>query len=73
MPPSSRGQVLAGLKQTDEFAEIDYQSVVNRIADLRDEHSAKIRRRRASSPTWTRSSSEVKWQIKASAEKSSRS
>jgi uncharacterized protein YPO0396 len=34
-----RGQVLAGLDQTTEFAEIDYQSVVNQIASLRDEHA----------------------------------
>ncbi|HEY2657381.1 MAG TPA: hypothetical protein VGI55_16470, partial [Solirubrobacteraceae bacterium] len=35
----ARGQVLAGLDQTTEFAEIDYQSVVNQIAGLRDEHA----------------------------------
>ena len=34
-----RGQVLAGLDQTSEFAEIDWQSAVNRIADLKDEHT----------------------------------
>ena len=34
-----RGQVLAGLDQTSEFAEIDWQSTVNRIADLTDEHA----------------------------------
>jgi len=33
-----RGQVLAGLDQTSEFAEIDWPSVVNRIARLQDEH-----------------------------------
>ena len=33
-----RGKVLTGLEQTGEFAEIDYQSVVNRIAGLTDEH-----------------------------------
>jgi uncharacterized protein YPO0396 len=33
-----RGKVLAVLEQTDEFAEIDYQSAVNEIANLRDEH-----------------------------------
>ena len=33
-----RGKVLAALEQTDEFTEIDYQSVVNEIAGLRDEH-----------------------------------
>ncbi len=32
-----RGQVLAGLDQTHEFAEIDWQSVVNRAARLRAE------------------------------------
>ena len=32
-----RGQVLAGLDQTHEFAEIDWQSVVNRAAQLRAE------------------------------------
>jgi uncharacterized protein YPO0396 len=32
-----RGQVLAALDQTREFAEIDYQSLVNRIAELKDE------------------------------------
>jgi uncharacterized protein YPO0396 len=32
-----RGNVLAGLEQTGEFAEIDYESVVNRIAELEDE------------------------------------
>ncbi len=36
----ARGQVFAGLDQTTEFAEIDYQSVVNQIARLRDEHAA---------------------------------
>ena len=30
----TRGQVLAGLAQTRDFAEIDYQSAVNRIAEL---------------------------------------
>jgi uncharacterized protein YPO0396 len=34
-----RGKILAGLEQTSEFTEIDYQAVVNRIADLRDEHA----------------------------------
>ena len=34
-----RGQVLASLDQTGEFAEIDWQSVVNRIAELKDEHN----------------------------------
>ena len=34
-----RGQVLAGLDQTSEFAEIDWPSLVNRIAELTDEHS----------------------------------
>jgi uncharacterized protein YPO0396 len=34
-----RGKVLAALEQTDEFAEIDYQSIVNEIAGLRDEHA----------------------------------
>jgi uncharacterized protein YPO0396 len=34
-----QGQVLAGLDQTREFAEIDWQSVVNAIARLTDEHS----------------------------------
>ena len=34
----TRGQVLASLEQTHEFAEIDYPTLVNRIADLRDEH-----------------------------------
>ena len=34
-----RGQVLAGLDQTSEFAEIDWPSVVNRIARLQDEHT----------------------------------
>jgi uncharacterized protein YPO0396 len=34
-----RGQVLAGLDQTGEFAEIDWQSVVNKIAGLTDEHA----------------------------------
>jgi uncharacterized protein YPO0396 len=33
-----RGQVLASLDQTSELAEIDWQSVVNRIAELKDEH-----------------------------------
>jgi uncharacterized protein YPO0396 len=33
-----RGQVLARLAETHEFAEIDYEALVNRIADLRDEH-----------------------------------
>jgi uncharacterized protein YPO0396 len=34
-----RGQVLAGLDQTSEFAEIDWQSVVSKIAGLKDEHA----------------------------------
>jgi uncharacterized protein YPO0396 len=34
-----RGQVLASLDQTSEFAEIDWPSVVNRIAELTDEHT----------------------------------
>jgi uncharacterized protein YPO0396 len=33
-----RGEILAGLAATTEFAEIDYHSVVNEIADLRAEH-----------------------------------
>ena len=32
------GQVLAGLDATTEFAEIDYESVVNEIAELHSEH-----------------------------------
>jgi len=35
---NKRGQSLASLDQTSEFAEIDWQSTVNRIADLKDEH-----------------------------------
>jgi uncharacterized protein YPO0396 len=35
---NKRGQALASLDQTSEFAEIDWQSTVNRIADLKDEH-----------------------------------
>ena len=35
----TRGQVLAGLAQTRDFAEIDYQSAVNRIAVLIQEHA----------------------------------
>jgi uncharacterized protein YPO0396 len=34
-----RGQVLAGLDQTSDFAEIDWQSTVNRIAELKDSHA----------------------------------
>jgi uncharacterized protein YPO0396 len=34
-----RGNVLVGLEQTRDFTEIDYQAVVNRIAELRDEHA----------------------------------
>jgi uncharacterized protein YPO0396 len=34
-----RGQVLSALDQTSEFAEIDWQSAVNQIADLTDEHT----------------------------------
>ena len=33
-----RGQVLAGLAETSEFTDIDYQSAVNRIEELKDEH-----------------------------------
>ncbi len=33
-----RGKVLTGLEQTSEFAEIDFESAVNRIAALEDEH-----------------------------------
>jgi uncharacterized protein YPO0396 len=32
------GQILAGLDATTEFADIDYESVVNEVADLRSEH-----------------------------------
>jgi len=35
----ARGQMLAGLAQTRDFAEIDYQSAVNRIAVLTKEHA----------------------------------
>jgi uncharacterized protein YPO0396 len=35
----ARGQVLAGLAQTRDFAEIDYQWAVNRIALLTQEHA----------------------------------
>ena len=35
---NKRGQVLASLDQTSEFADIDWESVVNRIAQLKDEH-----------------------------------
>jgi uncharacterized protein YPO0396 len=34
-----RGKDLASLEQTGEFTDIDYQSVVNEIADLRAEHA----------------------------------
>jgi uncharacterized protein YPO0396 len=34
----ARGQTLAGLDATTEFADIDYQSIVNEIADLGAEH-----------------------------------
>lgn len=34
-----RSQTLAGLAQTHEFAEIDYQSAANRIAELQAEHA----------------------------------
>jgi uncharacterized protein YPO0396 len=33
----NRGQVLAGLDQTHDYAEIDWQSMVNRAEELRDE------------------------------------
>jgi len=35
----TRGQTLAGLAQTREFTEIDYQSAAHRIAGLRAEHA----------------------------------
>ena len=35
-----RGQVLAGLDQTHEFAEIDWQYVVNRLEELKEEKRA---------------------------------
>jgi uncharacterized protein YPO0396 len=34
-----RGKDLAGLEQTSEYAEIDYQAAVNQIADLADERA----------------------------------
>jgi len=34
----TRGRILAGLEETSEYAEIDYQSVVNKIAELMAEH-----------------------------------
>ena len=34
----ARGQILASLEQTTEFSDIDYQPVVNQIAELRHEH-----------------------------------
>ena len=37
-----RGQLLARLAETHEFAAIDYQALVNRIADLREEHKRLI-------------------------------
>ena len=43
------GKVLAGLDATTEFAEIDYQSVVNEIADLRQERAHGSRR---PPPSW---------------------
>jgi uncharacterized protein YPO0396 len=36
---NKRGQVLASLDQTTEFAEVDWESAVNRIAELKDEHA----------------------------------
>jgi uncharacterized protein YPO0396 len=33
-----RGQVLARLDETTDFADLDWQAVVNRIADLKDQH-----------------------------------
>ncbi|HTS96607.1 MAG TPA: ATP-binding protein [Streptosporangiaceae bacterium] len=54
-----RGQVLAGLDQTREFAEIDWQSVVNRAEQLRAERreleatSAELARLRAELDTVT--------------------
>ena len=60
-----RGQVLAGLDQTSDFSEIDWQSVVNRIAELKDEYdklkaaSAELARLDAELETVTRAIADI--------------
>ena len=60
----ARGQVLAGLAQTRDFAEIDYQSAVNRIAVLAQEH-ARLKAASAELARLDTALAEVKWQIGA--------
>jgi uncharacterized protein YPO0396 len=60
----ARGQVLAGLAQTRDFAEIDYQSAVNRIAVLTQEH-ARLKAASAELARLDTALTEVKQQIGA--------
>ena len=62
----ARGQVLAGLAQTRDFAEIDYQSAVNRIAVLAQEH-ARLKAASAELALLDTALAEVKRQIGAAA------
>jgi uncharacterized protein YPO0396 len=65
-----RGQLLAGLDQTRDFREIDYQSAVNQIAGLTQEH-AKLKAASAELARLDTALSEVKDQISvAEAERS---
>ena len=59
-----RGQVLAGLDQTHEFAEIDWQSMVNRAEELRG-RAARAGGRLAELARLTRDLDGVKKQIGA--------
>jgi uncharacterized protein YPO0396 len=60
----ARGQALAGLAQTRDFAEIDYQSAVNRIAVLTQEH-ARLKAASAELARLDTALTEVKQQIGA--------
>jgi uncharacterized protein YPO0396 len=58
----TRSQTLAGLAQTHEFTEIDYQSAVNRITELQAEH-AKLQAASATLAKLTAELEELRGQI----------
>jgi uncharacterized protein YPO0396 len=66
-----RGKVLAALEQTDEFSEVDYQSIVNEIAELQAEH-AKIKTASAILADLDEQLSEIKRQIREAGEDQSK-
>jgi len=58
----TRSQTLAALAQTQEFAEIDYQSAADRIAELKAEH-AKLKAASATLATLTADLADLRGQI----------